>query len=440
MRVVLLFFLAFFCAFGSKLDYTLIKKGEANATQTLLVIGGIQGDEPGGFFAANLLATEYNITKGSLWVVPNLNFNSIIKNNRGVSGDMNRKFAKIAKTDPDFKAVTNIKDIITKENVKIIVHLHDGSGFYRPKYINNMENPARWGNCAIIDQDSLEGAKYGDLEGIAKQVVKAMNAKITNPKHHYNVKNTHTAQKGSKDAEQLNSLTYFAITKGKAAYANEASKSLDVYTRIYYHLLALEEYMKIAGIAYERSFELSLKGIEEVVEKEIQVSLFNDKIFLALNEPRESLNYIPTPLGAKLWQNYSSDNPLLAIVDDEKNNINVYYANRFLTRLRPQYFSFSSYAKQARVIVDGNDEIIAFGSKLSVKNSIEIKSQENIRVNVIGYEGINKNESDIKISQKDMIKKFSIDKAGKLYRAEFYEQEEGQKDRYIGMFLIEFEG
>ena len=55
----------------------------------VLVVGGIQGDEPGGFSAATLLTTNYTIRKGVLWVVPNLNFPSIIKRSRGLYGDMN---------------------------------------------------------------------------------------------------------------------------------------------------------------------------------------------------------------------------------------------------------------------------------------------------------------------------------------------------------------
>ncbi|MCI6340255.1 MAG: deacylase, partial [Campylobacter sp.] len=116
-------------------SFSLIKKGEENK-EAVLVIGGTQGDEPGGFFSANLLATEYNITKGALWVVPNLNFPSIVKNSRGAAGDMNRKFAKINPKDPDYKAVNFIKDTITHKDVAFVVHLHDGSGFYRPKFID----------------------------------------------------------------------------------------------------------------------------------------------------------------------------------------------------------------------------------------------------------------------------------------------------------------
>ena len=54
-------------------DFDFIKKGVQD-DNTLLIVGGIQGDEPGAFMAASLIATHYNITKGSVWIVPNLIF------------------------------------------------------------------------------------------------------------------------------------------------------------------------------------------------------------------------------------------------------------------------------------------------------------------------------------------------------------------------------
>ncbi|MCI7103235.1 MAG: deacylase [Campylobacter sp.] len=426
-------------------SFSLIKKGEENK-EAVLVIGGTQGDEPGGFFSANLLATEYNITKGALWVVPNLNFTSIVKNSRGAAGDMNRKFAKINPKDPDYKAVNFIKDTITHKDVAFVVHLHDGSGFYRPKFIDAKHSPARWGNCAIIDQSELKGVKYGELEINANRIIKTINEKIKDKEHIYHLKNTRTAEKDSKNAEQLNSLTYFAITKGKPAYANEASKELDVYTRIYYHLIALEEYMRIAGLEFERSFELTPKSIEEVMKKEIRLSLFDDRFLLALKDPRASINYIPTPRYQQLSSNYQSQNPLIAIVDETRKNkkgkeskeTNIYYGNRLLTSIRPQYFEFAHSLPTASVKIDGRDEIVTFGSKIHVDDNIIINSQKNVRVNVIGYENPSKKETDVKITKKDIQKNYSIDKAGKIFRVEFYEQEHGKKDKFLGMFLVEF--
>ena len=94
----------------------------------VLVVGGIQGDEPGGFSAATLLTTHYTIQKGVLWVVPNLNFPSIIKRSRGLHGDMNRKFAKLDNSDPEFGTVRRIQELISHPRVGLVLNLHDGSG------------------------------------------------------------------------------------------------------------------------------------------------------------------------------------------------------------------------------------------------------------------------------------------------------------------------
>ncbi len=68
------------CAAGFPMDFCLFRLG--HGSPTALLFGGIQGDEPGGFSAATLLATRYEINRGSIWVVPNLNFPSIIKRSR----------------------------------------------------------------------------------------------------------------------------------------------------------------------------------------------------------------------------------------------------------------------------------------------------------------------------------------------------------------------
>ncbi len=135
------------------LDFSLFKLGTAKPT--MLIIGGIQGDEPGGFSAATLVATRYSANKGSLWIVPNLNFPSIIKRSRGVHGDMNRKFAILSNKDPQYAIVNRIQKLIRSEEVDIILNLHDGSGFYRPVYKDALHGPARWGQSVIIDQEFM---------------------------------------------------------------------------------------------------------------------------------------------------------------------------------------------------------------------------------------------------------------------------------------------
>ena len=60
--------------------------------KTLLLIGGIQGDEPGGFLSADHYA-DISLEKGNLIVVPRANFHSIVLRRRKINEDMNRTFA-----------------------------------------------------------------------------------------------------------------------------------------------------------------------------------------------------------------------------------------------------------------------------------------------------------------------------------------------------------
>ena len=97
----------------SPLDFTLTAHGSGEGP-TVLIVGGIQGDEPGGFSAAALLATHYRYDGGTVLVIPNLNFPSIIKRSRGLHGDMNRKFAALRESDPEYATVRRLQSIITR--------------------------------------------------------------------------------------------------------------------------------------------------------------------------------------------------------------------------------------------------------------------------------------------------------------------------------------
>lgn len=119
--------------FALDLEFSVGENGKSlDDNNTVLIFGGIQGDEPGGFHAASLLLSDYNITKGKIIVAPNLAFDSIIKRSRGKNGDLNRKFASISPKDPDYQTVKRIKELILLPEVSMVINLHDGWGFYKP--------------------------------------------------------------------------------------------------------------------------------------------------------------------------------------------------------------------------------------------------------------------------------------------------------------------
>lgn len=409
-------------------DFDFIKKGSKD-NNTLLLIGGIQGDEPGAFMAASLVATHYDIKKGSVWVIPNLNFYSIIKRSRGPYGDMNRKFAKLSPKDPDYETIQRIKKYITEDNVKLILNLHDGSGFYRKKHIDNTFSPRRWGQCAIIDQSFLEIEKYGNLEEISTNVVNDINEKLIRQRDIYNVKNTHT-RLGDKEMEKT--LTYFAINNGKAAFANEASKVLPLHERVYYHLLAIEAYMKVMGIEFERKFDLSSKKIYDVINNDIYISFYDEKIKLPLTKVRNILKYFPIDENGKV--EFTASNPLMTVIKKGKEYV-IHYGNRRLAKLHPDYIKIAQDERNINILIDGQLKSVRFGDVVYAKSSFNIEPIEDLRVNVIGY--VNKKtktEVGVKINKTDIQKKYSIDKDGGLFRIEFYKE-----NNFLGMILLGFE-
>ena len=415
-------------AFSEPLRFSLHKIESGIPGPTLLVIGGIQGDEPGGFTAASMLVTNYKVEKGSVWVVPNLNFESIIKRSRGIHGDMNRKFNRLSEKDPEFEEVQKIKKIILSEDVDVILNLHDGSGFYKKKYINRMHNPSRWGQSIIIDQKTLDAKKFGELSSIAGSVQQYINKQLRNSKKFFYVKNTET-KKG--DVEMEKSLTYFAIKNNRPAFAVEASKSFLTYERTFYHLLAVEGFMAELGIEFNRDFKLSRKNVAQQIGNDLKISLYDNRINLDVEKARRFLNYVPLKKHSSF--EYKKNNPLIAVIKNKKT-LKVRYGNRYVTSLSPQYFEYDNDLNAVSVQVDGVTRRINIGEKVKVEKDFRVLASNDYRVNIIGYakHGV-KNENRILVNRKQIKSRFSIDRDENIFRVELYK---GKK--FSGMILMDF--
>ena len=427
LKLFSLIFLFSFLEANTSYNFDLIKKGQQD-DNTLLIVGGIQGDEPGGFVSASLIATHYEITKGSVWVIPNLNFYSIIKRNRGPYGDMNRKFEKLSKKDPEYKTVQRIKKYIKDDSVRLVVNLHDGSGYYRKTYIDKLHSPYRWGQCSIVDQETIDLPKYGNLKEIAQQVVDHVNNYLITDEDVYNVHNTKTKD-GDKEMEKT--LTYFAINNGKSAFGNEASKNLPTHKRVYYHLLALEKYMSIMGIEFKRKFNLTPLGVYNAINNDIYITLYDSKIKLPLSKIRNILNYFPVKEDGII--DFKASNPLLTIVKKD-NQYTIHYGNRRLSKLKATYKEYEQEENTTvQLQIDGKIKDVKFGTIVNIKKTFLIKDHPDFRINLIGYTNKSKKETEILIKKSYIPKRFSIDTKGFIYRIEYY-----KKDKFAGMVLVKF--
>jgi hypothetical protein len=85
--------------------------------------------------------------------------------------------------------------------------------------------------------------------------------------------------------------------------------------------------------------------------------------------------------------------------------------------------------------IDGEQKSIRMGSIVDVNKSFEIEPIENFRVNIIGYvQKGKKDESGVRIIEKRIKKRYSIDRDGKIFRVEFY-----KNNKFAGMVLVNFD-
>lgn len=414
-----------------KFRFDLIKKGKDN-NNTLLIIGGIQGDEAGGFMAASLISTHYNITKGSVWIVPNLNFYSIIKRSRGPFGDMNRKFSILSKKDPEYNTIQRIKRYIKAPTVKLILNLHDGSGFYRPMYIDKNHQPNKWGQSLVIDQEILPNCeRYNDVYTISHKVTTHINKHLLKKEDKYRTKNTHTRfNKTYEEKEMAKTLTYFAINNNKSAFGHETSKSLNVAQRVYYKLLAIEKFMDIMGIKYTKKFKLNIKDIKRVLNDDIYIRFHDINLTLPLKDIKNIQNFFPVNKDKLI--NFVPSNPLIKIIRSD-NIYTIYYGNRRLTRLKADYKSHINFKTKVDFIIDGVQKSINLGDTIDVKDNFIVKDNSTFRVNIIGYKSKDNIETNKVIKKRYILKRYAIKKNGNLFRVEFY-----KNNNFVGMILVNF--
>jgi hypothetical protein len=222
--------------------------------KTLMLIGGIQGNEPGGFLSADLYA-DMSLAKGNLVVVPRANFYSIILNQRGPHGDMNRKFTNgDSASSAEDKIVTILKKLISQSDY--LLNLHDGAGYYYPKYINKWRNPMRFGQSIIADTHEyrVPGTnRVIKLEEMAQKVIDEVNPHIENELHKFHFMNTKTGAKDSRHSEQRKSATYYALTEHQIpAFGVETSKFLpSIDLKVRYHNLVINAFKGLFGIIPE---------------------------------------------------------------------------------------------------------------------------------------------------------------------------------------------
>jgi len=212
---------------------------------TVMIQGGIQGDEPTGFLSAQILA-ESRVLKGNLIVVPRANVPSIHVHQRAVNVDMNRRFDRDYNQFYEDRLARVVRFLLSQSSA--LIHLHEGSGFYDTKYVNALRNPSRWGQSVIIDANTHERL---DLARLVNSALTEINATVKEQDLQFKLFNTRTFEPDSQYAKEMRkSLTFYALANlSIPAMAVEVSKNIGALGwKVKHQVYATTVLLKYCGV------------------------------------------------------------------------------------------------------------------------------------------------------------------------------------------------
>ncbi len=212
---------------------------------TVMVQGGIQGDEAAGYLTAQILARS-TVRRGNLIVVPRANLPSVHARRRAVNVDLNRRFDQDYNRFYEDHLARVIRFLLSGADA--FIHLHEGSGFYHPTWVDTLRNPRRYGQSIIIDTTVYNGRIH--LAQAVDSVLPRLNHAIDPEDWRFRLFNTRTFDADSGHLEQRKSLTYYALSnRGIPALAIEVSKNISsLGWKVLQQLKAAELFLEFYGV------------------------------------------------------------------------------------------------------------------------------------------------------------------------------------------------
>jgi hypothetical protein len=420
---------------------------------TVLIFGGIHGDEPGGYFSSEILS-KIKLIKGNLIIVPRVNFPSIMLNRREVHGDMNRKFIPHDKPDdPEAEIVKLLKSLMKEADV--FINQHDAFGFHRETYISKKYNQNCYGQSLIIDCGNFYSRKLKkqiNLSQIGQRILERVNRQIKNQYHHFGFWDHNSVAKNTKFPEMKKSATYYALTTYSIpAFGLETSRDLpSLDHKVKYQLVGIREILHEFGLEFEfpsANVKLPVLYWVEFLKNRRDIIRVNGNTNLRM-APGDRIvikkifsNY-DSGLSANIL-NWGSINDINKEFEFEKskNVTTILVKKNHLTMGKIYLRNFRSDSVQAIIVeVNGEQKTVPNWGKIDLNQGQYFKIVKtlpefsDIRFDVRGFSVRpgKRDDSDTVIYPKDLIPKYSFQKKGTIYFVKFY-----HSNRFAGEFQVE---
>ena len=199
-----------------------VKKGEKPGP-TVVIIGGVHGDEAASYLAARELV-KWRVESGTLVLVPDGNPPAIRAKKRFVGRNMNALFPGKAKGDLNERLAAQLWNLMRESKPDLVLTLHESRDFYA-------NNPKRYGQTFTYDFHEFD-EQFGAVADV-------LNREIGPKKHHFLLK-----------VEPFETCPTFLAWKWLRAPATsiETSKTLPLATRINYQLKACRAFFDAFGL------------------------------------------------------------------------------------------------------------------------------------------------------------------------------------------------
>ena len=159
---------------GTPQETTLYLVGSGRPGPVVLVLGGVHGDEPGGWRAADELVEVMRPDAGALLVVPRANKGAIIAGERSAPGlgDLNRSYPGDPEGSPMARLAAEVVSLVDEFAVDAVIDLRESWGFYEDR---------PYSDTAFLGQTVLVYPN-GEGERLGRAVVESVNVKIGSPR------------------------------------------------------------------------------------------------------------------------------------------------------------------------------------------------------------------------------------------------------------------
>ncbi len=403
---------------------------------TVLIFGGIHGDEPGGYFSSEMLS-KVRMIKGNLIIVPRVNFPSIMLYKRDLYGDLNRKFNDEKPGDPDAEVVKILKELMKEADV--FINQHDAYGFHREKYISPKYNPKMYGQSLIIDCSNFYSEKLKkqiDLAAAGNRILERVNSQIDNKDYYFGFWDHDSLAKNTKFPEMKKSATYFALTTFSIpAFGLETSKDLpNLSHKVKYQLIVIREILH----EFELDAIFPAMEIEDPVLYWVEF-LKNDSDIIRVNGNTNLRLLAGDRISVKkIYSNYenglSADILNWGNINDADRNYT--FSNQAVIRVRKNHLvmgaiSLKPYLKDSireiSIEVDNKTISIPNWGVISLPKVGKMKIQgttpsvPGMRFDVRGFANPGSgDDSNIMIDPSALIPKYSFLEKGKIYFVKIY--------------------